>query len=85
MSEERWRRSGPSPRSVQSIPEERRKPVRALVVGGIVVAVLVAFVAVLVVVDVRQGGGGELPSEPPSEPPSGVKEFEVPTRDHTEG
>lgn len=49
------------------------------------VAVLVAFVAVLVVVDVRQGGGGELPSEPPSEPPSGVKEFEVPTRDHTEG
>ena len=35
----------------------------------------------LVVVDVRQGGGGELPSEPPS----GVKEFEVPTRDHTEG
>ncbi|MDQ3793121.1 MAG: hypothetical protein M3341_10910 [Actinomycetota bacterium] len=66
---------------MQSIPEERRKPVRALVVGGIVVAVLVAFVAVLVVVDVRQGGGGELPSEPPS----GVKEFEVPTRDHTEG
>jgi hypothetical protein len=59
---------------VQRIPGERRVPVGVLVVGGIVVAVLVAFVAV-VVADVMQGGGAA---------PAGVEEFEVPTRDHTE-
>jgi hypothetical protein len=46
---------------VQRIPGERRIPVGALVVGGVVVAALVAFVAV-VVADVRQGGGGGAPA-----------------------
>jgi Protein of unknown function (DUF3105) len=46
-----------------------------VIVAAVVVAVIVAFV-VFVVADMRQQAA--------SEPPSGVEEFEVPTRDHTE-
>jgi Protein of unknown function (DUF3105) len=54
----------------------RRLPVGALMVGGILLAVLIAFIAV-VVISVRQ--------QAPSTPPEGVKTFHNLSRRHTEG
>lgn len=56
-------------------PEERRFPAGVLLVGGTLAAVVIAFVAI-VVVDMR--------SRTASAPPGGVESFEVATRNHTE-
>jgi len=54
---------------------QRRWPVGALLVGGIVLAFLIIFVVVLVL-DVRQQGG--------STAPSGVTSYRNPSQTHTE-
>jgi uncharacterized protein DUF3105 len=54
----------------------RRLPLRALVIGGIVVALIGAFIAVLVI-DSRQKAA--------STPPEGVENFEITSRAHVQG
>ena len=69
-------RSEPGHRAKAMVGRRRRLPLRAVVIGVIVVTLIGAFIA-LIVVDSRQKAA--------STPPEGVQNFDITSRDHVQG